>query len=94
MPIPVSQADRPTQDVDVDEVVNALLRTVRAFVDTMPTSAWRRAMDGIVRKLELEVARWRAVPPTPAQRSAMIDLVAELETEVRGGMSSKRPPSR
>lgn len=86
--------ERPTQDVEVDEVVSALLRTVRAFVDTMPVSAWRRAIDGVTRKLELEVARWAAVAPTKEQRAAIIDLIAELEAEVRGGVGSRRPNPR
>lgn len=86
--------NRPTDDIEVDEIVCALLRAVRAFVDTMPTCAWRRAIDAVVRKLELEVARWRAVPPSREQRQAMVDLVTELEAEVRGGVNVRRPISR
>lgn len=89
-----SAASTPTRDIDVDEVICALLRAVRAFVDTMPSSAWRRAIEGVLRKLELEVARWAACPPSNEQRQAMLDLVAELETEVRGGVPSRLPPSR
>lgn len=76
--------------MEVDEVVCALLRTVRAFVDTMPASGWRRGIDGLVRKLELEVARWAAVPPSKEQRSAMIEVISELEIEVRGGVGTVR----
>jgi hypothetical protein len=76
--------DNSADTINADAIVAALLRAMRAFVDTMPSCAWRRAIDNVLKMMETEVAEWHATPPTKERRKLMLEMVANLEAEVRG----------